>query len=153
MVMCTNYINWSWSESEGSGYYDVNGTYKDLTEYAGYLMLIFQLYSVATGQLVAAYIFETLGMVFDTINFTLSTIPLVECEKHTIIWRAATTTKSSLIEGARCEFTLNKKSKTAYDGSYYSTTAIADHNSTLALTPYTNFFPGSDRYEIASWPF
>ena len=57
------------------------------------------------------------------------------------------------IQGWRCVVTHDDgKQQIVYEGDYYPTNAIANHNSSLALAPYPHLYTGSDRYEIASWP-
>ena len=77
----------------------------------------------------------------------------VSCVRTEVIWRASSFIKYRDIQGWRCVVTHDDgKQQIVYEGDYYPTNAIANHNSSLALAPYPHLYPGSDRYEIASWP-
>lgn len=154
MIMCTNYINWAYCTIDiPISSCNLNGFYQDLANFAA---LIAGLLGVAASFKIieiADYAVKALGIVSVTSPFVIPDYP-VSCFKTEVTWRAYLTNGSgTLYTGSRCTVTHpDHKGQTVYVDDYYPITAIANHNYSLALAPYTRFFPGSDNYEIVSWP-
>lgn len=153
MIMCTNYINWSYSTNTNpNSVCDLNGFYRDVTNFAATIMGIFGYFSTAGALEIANAVLAVLGLSGSPGDFLVPEY-LVSCKRTEVVWRAYTASKEKLYQGYWCQVTHpNGTKQNIYEGNYYPTTAISSHNSTLALAPYTYFYPGSDMYEIASWP-
>lgn len=153
MVMCTNYINWSYSTNTNpASVCDLNGYYRNIADFAATVCSLLSLIFTSGAMQIVNLVLTALG-ISGSVGAFLIPQYLVTCKKTEVVWRATVGSVEQFYQGYRCVVTHpDKQGQTVYDGDYYPTTAIANHNFTLALAPYKKFYPGSDTVEIVSWP-
>lgn len=153
MIMCVNSINWSYSTSTNpASVCDLNGTYRDMANFAASICGIIGLFTASGALQVANMVLTILGITGSPGEIIIPQY-IVSCTRTEVVWRAYNGSKEKFYQGYRCVVTHpNNQGQTVYEGDYYPITAISNHNADLALAPYTYFYPGSDMYEIASWP-
>ena len=146
-------ITWSYrTESNPSVSYNIRGRYEDITVLAGVQLTIFTLGSATTAMGIALHIIKVMGATADAIDLMLPDY-YVSARQYTVIWRAYGASKYKYYEGHRYTITHEGYgNQTFQEGDYFPTTAIADHNTYLALKPYNYFFSGYNRVTIRSWP-
>lgn len=148
-----NYISWAYyTNVSPQSTCDLNGRYRDLANFAAII-------ASGLGVLASFGAIEIARWVIKALNISALIGPIiipaykVDCIRTEVVWRASSFIKYKDIQGWRCVVTHpDHAQQIVYEGDYYPTTAIANHNSSLALAPYPHLYPGSDRYEIASWP-
>ena len=151
--MCVNTINWSYSvDTNPYSHCDLNGSYRDLAEFAAAVCGFLGLFTAAAGIAIANKVFTILGLAGGAGAFLIPPY-MVDCKRTEVNWKATRGTKTKVYQGARCVVTHpSKENQVVIEGDYYPTTAIADHNDSLALAPYSYLCPGADMYEVESWP-
>lgn len=151
--MCVNTINWSYSVNTNlHSQCDLNGSYRDQSEFVAAVCAFLGLFTAAAGLAVFNTICTILGLAGGAGAVFIPPY-MVDCKRTEVNWKAARGTKTKVYQGARCVVTHpSNENQVVIDGDYYPTTAIADHNTELALAPYTYLCPGADMYEVESWP-
>lgn len=148
-----NYISWAYyTNVSPESSCDLNGRYRDLAEFAAVIASGLGVLASFGGIEIARWVLRALG-IYSLIGPFIIPSRDVSCVRTEVIWRASSFIKYRDIQGWRCVVTHDDgKQQIVYEGDYYPTNAIANHNSSLALAPYPHLYTGSDRYEIASWP-
>lgn len=146
-------ITWSYrTESNPAVSYNIQGKYQDITVLVGVLLTIFTLGSASTAMAIALHVIKVMGATADAIDLMLPDYYVTACQ-YKVVWRAYAASKYKYIEG--CKYTVDHDvygQQIIEEGDYFPTTAIADHNTYLALKPYNYFFSGHNRVTIRSWP-
>lgn len=148
-----NYIEWSYSTNTNpTSVCDLNGQYRDIVDFSATILGLLGLLTSSGSLEIVTTVLSVLGIAGSVGEFLVPEY-IVSCTRTEVVWRAFTKNQEKRYQGFRCVVTHPDKSgQVVYEGNYYPTTAIANHNFSLALDPYMNFYPGSDYYEIASWP-
>lgn len=152
-------ITWSYtSHTDPSVDYNINGRFQDITMLASILLAVFSFGSSLTATAIASKIWAIMKAIdaANTANDLFLEDYYVECVKETVIWRATASGKEKTYEGYNYTVTHSvdgvREGQSQREGFYYPTTAIADHNTSLALKPYGYFFKGYNKVTIHSWP-
>lgn len=153
MLMCINYINWAYyAQTIPISTCDLNGYYRDLTDFAVSIMGFLGLISTNGALEIANAAMTVLGLSGSAGGFFFPEYRVQSVESK-VIWRASAGTSYQYYDGSRHVVTHpNGQTQVVIEGDYYPTNAIANHNSSLAFAPYISFYPGSERQEIVSWP-
>ena len=151
-------ITWSYNcVVDPSVEYNINGRFQDITMLASLLLAVFSFGTSLTATAIASNIWAIMKAIdaANTANDLFLEDYYVECVKETVIWRATASGKERTFEG--CKYTVThsvdgyRENQSQREGFYYPTTAIADHNTSLALRPYGYFFKGYNKVTIHSW--
>lgn len=153
MLMTINSINWAYhTNTSFNSTCNLNGYYQDIIDFAAAVIGLGAAVSTSGALTIVSSVLSILGTTGSVGEFFIPDYD-ISCTRYEVVWRATVGSKDRLYRGYRCVVNHpNGKEQIVIEGDYYPTTAIADHNSALAFAPYSYFFPGSDRYEIESWP-
>lgn len=155
MVSGINYIDWRYNYSyTSSGACNLRGQYSDFAMFVSVVALVLDL-TVSAGLItLAEEILKAINIATTAVGFYVTGYEEVECKKTTVIWKASNAAGSStLVQGSYCVITdPDRLNKVLYEGNYYPTTAIKNHNTELAGSVYHALYPGGDNFEIVSWP-
>lgn len=146
-------IDWSYNtQLTLSDTYNLNGHYEDITVAISFIISLFFI-SATTASAIFLTILSNLDKVQSTADYIIPDY-YVSCNTLTVTWRALAANKEKRIIGYRYDITHEGfEGEVEYGGDYYPTTAIHDHDTSLALTYYGYFFKGYNRVTIHSWPY
>ena len=145
-------ITWSYrSEVNESGSFNIGGRYRDITTVVAFLAsLLFIPASAASA--IFLQVLTNLDTAASTAEIVIDDYYVSAVEEY-VEWRAYAANKYKYYSGYKYIVTHEDFANQQFtEGQYYPTTAIADHNTSLALKPYDYFFSGHNRVEARSWP-
>lgn len=133
-------------------YLNLNGKYRSAVDFAATILGVLGFVSSNGALEIVNMILTVLGISGSIGEFIIPQY-IVRCTRTEVVWRAYVGSKERYVQGFRCVVTHpNNLGQVVYEGDYYPTTAIANHDVDLASRVYTYFYWGHDRFEIASWP-
>lgn len=153
MIMAINSIDWSYSTNTNpASSVDLNGYYRDIADFAASIVGFLGLGSTKVAIEIAGAVLAAFGLGGSPGEILVPSY-IVSCKRTEVNWLAEAGSRQKFYQGFRCVVTHpNKSEQVVIEGDYYPITAIDDHNENLALAPYSSFYPGSERYEVKSWP-
>lgn len=147
-------INWSYTEIVTPEVeYNLHGQYQDRVDMLATLISVITMFSASSIIKIIDLVLGAAGLGGSTGEFFIDDY-IVICKEQEVIWRASASNKTRTYEGVLYTAVHETVGQTqsSKEGQYYPTTAIADHNTILALKPYNYFFSGHNSVSIHSWP-